>query len=653
MPAQINYKKFGVIFLIIAAIIGLAYFMIRPFLMGFLIEKKLAALQSNLHCKITYQQVSFENIQGIQFLGLQAEAQNKSWHFSVDSLAIRWTLFSALQSVPDIMDLRIGHLNYREFQSRTTSKPLILDTTQKRSSWKDRILKVPGFLSKIFTLFPANVHFRSGNIFLADTAHQFQVVIQDFYPNSKGLAGNISLKQDTLDAYKLQCQLAVDKHIRKITGFLKANSEAFIPVGYFSTSLPQFYFDSLTFETESSKYSGDEFFLKLRISSHQAKLWHDKLNKEPVSIENFQGYFPIYFDKQAVKIDSSCFIQVNDIRFRSFVQAEFQQASRMQFWVKTDMMPAKQFFTSLPTGMFQSFEGIHVSGDLGFYLNFSIDFHQLDSLFFDAGLVSNTFEYLAPGKIDFSKVNTDFIYYPIHGNRVIHLGRKNTGYVPLANISPLLREAVQQAEDGQFYWHHGFNMAAIRKAIATNIREKRFARGASTLTMQFVKNVFLKHEKRLSRKLEEMLIVWLIENKRLVSKDRILELYLNLIEWGPDIYGAKEAAAFYFAKSPADITLSEALFLAMIIPRPLGFKYHFNPETGQLETFNTLFYKVVANHLLINKVITQPDYDSLKVIVTLNGPAKTYLRYREVSHSDSLKDETIIPDSLSRDFWEF
>ncbi|MCZ2356835.1 MAG: transglycosylase domain-containing protein [Bacteroidia bacterium] len=633
------YKLSAVLIILIS---GLGYFWLRPMIAKTLLEKKIIALEEKQHCKISFKEISVEGLQKLNLQNLQITANQDNWRLTVDSLSLEWSFFSLFKTIPEVTALRIGNLNYTEIKTQLHNNKQ--DTAEKNTvNWKQRLLRIPSSLSKIVALTPAYIQLHSGNFLFTDSIHQLNIKLIDFQPKEKYFTGIIQLKQDSLPPQQLNCHLTIDKQQHKILGQLKSKQEVFLPTGYFLPSLPLIYFDSLGFDIHLLSKSQDEATLSLKMNSYKFKIWHDKLSKEDISCENIQAYIPLHFDKESFSVDSSCFVQLNNIRFQNYFQVWLDPDWRIQASIKMNGTPAEQFFASLPAGMFQSFEGIQTKGQLSFYANLEIDFQQLDSLHFDAGLIGKPFAYIAPGKVDFSKVNGDFVYYPIHGSKPIRLGSGSADYVPLSNISPLLRESVQQAEDGRFYWHHGFNMEAINKAITVNIKEKRFVRGASTLTMQFVKNVFLKHEKRLARKLEEMLIVWLIENEHLVSKDRILELYLNLIEWGPDIYGAKAASAFYFAKKPADLTLSEALFLAMIIPRPLGFRYHFNPQTGQLEEFNTLFYKVVAGHLLANKVISQTDYDSLKVAVTLKSPAKTYLRSNLEAPEDSLSNQDISP----------
>lgn len=115
-----------------------------------------------------------------------------------------------------------------------------------------------------------------------------------------------------------------------------------------------------------------------------------------------------------------------------------------------------------------------------------------------------------------------------------------------------------------------------------DLKERRFARGGSTISMQLVKNVFLNRRKNIARKLEEALIVWLIEQNRLTSKERMFEVYLNIAEWGPGVYGLLEASEFYFGKRPSQLTLEECIYLASIIPKPKHYRSSFEAN-GRVE----------------------------------------------------------------------
>jgi hypothetical protein len=154
------------------------------------------------------------------------------------------------------------------------------------------------------------------------------------------------------------------------------------------------------------------------------------------------------------------------------------------------------------------------------------------------------------------------------------IGERSTGpgsdnWTSLETISPYMQVAVLTTEDGAFLHHHGFNRAAIRSALIANLKARRFVRGASTITMQLAKNLFLGREKTLSRKLEEVILTDYLEQT--FTKDEMMELYLNVIEFGPAVYGIGAAADYYFGRSPAELNLAESLFLASLLPSPLRY----------------------------------------------------------------------------------
>lgn len=143
-------------------------------------------------------------------------------------------------------------------------------------------------------------------------------------------------------------------------------------------------------------------------------------------------------------------------------------------------------------------------------------------------------------------------------------------WVKLSQISPYLIKAVLISEDDKFYIHEGFDLEGIMEAIKKDIKKRRFVAGGSTISQQLAKNLFLTPEKTISRKIKEAIITWRLE--RNLSKKRILELYLNVVEWGPGIFGAEAAANYYFGKHASELTPEEAARLAAVLPNPL--RYH-------------------------------------------------------------------------------
>jgi monofunctional biosynthetic peptidoglycan transglycosylase len=144
--------------------------------------------------------------------------------------------------------------------------------------------------------------------------------------------------------------------------------------------------------------------------------------------------------------------------------------------------------------------------------------------------------------------------------------RKRYRFVPLAGISPDLRHAVIAAEDGRFYQHRGFDWEEMGKVLERDLERGRLGRGASTITQQLVKNLFLSARRSLVRKGIEFTLVPPAE--LILPKQRILELYLNVIEWGPGVYGAEAAARYHYGTSAARLNREQAARLAAILPAP-------------------------------------------------------------------------------------
>jgi monofunctional glycosyltransferase len=178
--------------------------------------------------------------------------------------------------------------------------------------------------------------------------------------------------------------------------------------------------------------------------------------------------------------------------------------------------------------------------------------------------------------------------------------RINQIWVPLSKISPYLSKAVLIAEDDKFWSHEGFDYEAIEKAIEKDIKMKRFKFGGSTISQQLARNLYLSSEKSLLRKIREAIITWRME--RVLSKRRILELYLNVVEWGDGIFGVEAASRHYYGKSSSELTPQEAARLAVVLPNPR--KY--NPLGDQRYVVNR---SNILYHIMIRRGIVIPEYE--------------------------------------------
>ncbi|TGE23646.1 penicillin-binding protein [Hymenobacter aquaticus] len=311
---------------------------------------------------------------------------------------------------------------------------------------------------------------------------------------------------------------------------------------------------------------------------------------------------------------------INGVRRRSETLAGLQVKAD----VESAETPANTFFEALPEGMFNTLEGMRGEGTLTYRLHLNLDMNQLDSLEFNSGLTPKNFRISRFGRENLNKLNEEFPYtaYNDQGDSVktFLVGPSNPDFTPYNEVADYLKGAIMTAEDPRFMTHKGFMEKAFVKSAIQNIKEKRFARGGSTISMQLVKNVFLTRQKTVTRKIEEALIVWLIENTRLVSKERMFEVYLNIIEWGPKIYGVHEASRFYFDKQPGNLNLSESLYLASIIPRPKRYQASFN-QYGEMRSSARYFHRLIADLMERKGMISEGDRESVTYSLSFPGRA--------------------------------
>ncbi len=406
--------------------------------------------------------------------------------------------------------------------------------------------------------------------------------------------------------------------------------------------------DTLRAELRDVDRSGGEFRLEGAGSVRNLRINHPAIARTDVLVSRAAVDANLFVGENYVGVDSSSTLHLGEISARPFVKYTLpetpgQTTKVYELQLHTDMLDAQSLFNSFPQGLFESLEGMQVSGKLKYDLAFRLDTALPDSVKFNSGLTQDNFRVVKMGRTDFAAINKPFVYTPYEKGKPVRdiiVGPENPDYTPLNQISPDLRNALLTSEDYNFFTHKGFNEKAFRVSIATNFKEKSFKRGASTVSMQLVKNAFLNRNKTLSRKIEEILIVWLIENEHIVPKERMYEVYLNIIEWGRNIYGIGEAARYYFAKSPADLNLGESIFLAFVVPRPKAALNWFIPG-GTLQVRNVRGYFKLIGRIMARRGLTTPDsgaygfYD----VRLREGLRREVAPVDSLSQSDSLTTE--------------
>lgn len=333
-------------------------------------------------------------------------------------------------------------------------------------------------------------------------------------------------------------------------------------------------------------------------------------------------------------LDSSSTIYLKDASFHPYVKYTLSPNKIYELKINVAEQDAQTILAAFPQGLFESLDDMQVSGKMRYNLDFYLDSATPDSVRFNSTLTPSDFKILKWGKTNLQKINNTFVYTPYeYGKpmRNIVIGPSNPNFTPLADVSFNFRNAILTSEDPSFFRHHGFVEESIRKSIAVNFKEKRFKRGGSTISMQLVKNVFLSRQKTLSRKAEEILIVWLIENNRLISKERMLEVYFNIIEMGPNVYGIGEASRHYFSKAPYELSVGEGIFLANIVPRPKAALYKFSSD-GHLKPYLLPYFNFIGQ-TMAKRGLTPVD---------TNGYGFYSVQLRESLRQYLLPDSTLI-----------
>jgi len=201
-----------------------------------------------------------------------------------------------------------------------------------------------------------------------------------------------------------------------------------------------------------------------------------------------------------------------------------------------------------------------------------------------------------------ARLRGDFIFSSDEGpgpHQPIDVSPASPEFIALRDVPLLFVRTLLLAEDTGFYGHRGIDLRELPTALITNWSRGGAARGASTITQQLAKNLFLSRDKQLGRKLQELAITFLLESA--LGKERILEIYLNIIEWGPDLRGLRPAARHYFGREPRALTPAEMAFLVAIIPGPIKYQSSFahgTPGPGLRSLIDALLAKLRSVHAI-------------------------------------------------------
>lgn len=258
---------------------------------------------------------------------------------------------------------------------------------------------------------------------------------------------------------------------------------------------------------------------------------------------------------------------------RLLVRGEYRRAGsahRLRGEFEVPLTACQSMLDSAPEGLAARIKAMRLAGSFGIKGKARFDTARLDRDFDLDWDVSNTCRVVeAPPELHvdrFKRVFRRKAYSPDGLPVEVESGPGTPGWVPYRSISRFMEVAVMTTEDSGFHRHRGFDAEAIRNSIRENLRRRRFVRGASTISMQLAKNLYLERTKNLSRKLQEAMLTMYLEQE--LTKEQIIELYLNVVEFGPMVFGISAASQHYFNTEAAQLSLSQALYIASILPNP-------------------------------------------------------------------------------------
>ncbi|HEU0137512.1 MAG TPA: transglycosylase domain-containing protein [Flavobacterium sp.] len=640
-------KILGVLFVVMI----IAFFIFRESLLQTAISKVSDKMRRDYQSEFTIKEAHFDGLSGVSMREIALVPQNGDTLFRVSSMKTSinfWRLF--------IGDIQLGTLfiedgfihliknkngsNYEAFV-RQQQKSEVEESNEKGNIAR-RAYRI---LNTALDLIPIDMHVENVSLMLDNNGRKITLALRQLELVDKKLESSISVSTGSFSQNWKISGFADPRNNQTDLRFFNSDSGQILLPYIDERYNLKTAFDSIRLNVANIEMDGGELHIDGFTSVVNLTVNHPKIASKDVIINNARFDYRFLFGSDFMAIDSTSSAKLDRITVKPYIAYNVEEDTIYTLKMDIPKMKAQNFIESLPQGLFTNFEGMVAQGEFDYHLNIVYNKNKPRALVFNSKLNQNNLKIIKYGAANLSKINSSFTYRAIENGRpqrAILVSPENINYTPLASISPFLKNAVLTNEDPSFYRHRGFISDAFKQSIIQNLKTKKFTRGASTISMQLVKNVFLTRVKTLSRKLEEILLVYLLENTGITSKSRMLEVYFNVIEWGPNVYGVGEAAMFYFQKHPAELTLNESLFLAGIVPRPKAFMWNFTAE-GELKGYVARRNNYIGNLMRRRGLIDAADtiYKSLPVI--LRGRARSFVVKTPV---DSLQVDSLYIDDL-------
>lgn len=627
-------RKTALILVIACVTLILASLLFRNAVLSYYLDRRIAAFNTAYGAELKVEKAQIRWFSALRVTGISLRPAGGDTLVKIDTVTARLHFFRMIGGRISLSDLELRHAECSFVRHDSiTNYMFLLDRTPRRDSADSTVRKIDfgarlgRILGIIFDKIPERLTVRDVRMEALSDGHEVRLTVDHAEIRDHRFSFPVRVQEDSLDAvWNLEGLVEKSRRTVDVTMHGVSGGRVTMPfIGYrwnagISLDTMAFRLTARAGETGETVVEGTAGVTGLSVS-------HRRIAARPVGFGTLRMDYVIRAGDGFIELDSASQITFERLRFNPYFCYRRDTSHQIALSTHVPWFPAEDLFASLPEGLFIVVSGIKTEGELAFRLDFAVDLSRPDSLRFDSELLRRGFRIRSYGISNLTRMDSTFEYTAYEGDvpvRTFSVGPENPMFRPLERIPAHLQYSVLTAEDGGYYQHRGFLTDALRESIAANIKERRFVRGGSTITMQLVKNVFLSRSKTIARKLEEMLIVWMIENHQLTSKERMLEVYLNIIEWGPGIYGAAEASRFYFNKDVTRLTYAESIFLASIIPKPKWYRSSFD-SSGHLRPEMAGYYRLVSQKMLAKGWISQQETDRLVPDVELKGAAASRL----------------------------
>ena len=648
-----KFFKFMTLLALLAVLAAGVLYWQRNTLLDRVLRSKIAKVEADRNIHIDFGSVNLDGLRNLQLTDLCVMPSKDDTLVTLGKAEAKVSLMNLLRRSIVLKRLRLADVDLRLVDTagvrnfdrlmrgreivakvQPNDTLVVADSLSEAGGYSARISQI---LALFFRVVPDEINIREMNVSLQKDSDFIHAYLPEFSIDDKNYNTSVEVTENGL-SQKFLLSGSFSKKDRSLDCNVSSANGCPAKIPYVASKFGvEVRFDSLQLQFREKRDEADLLQLDGRLNFAHLSVKHPKLSDTLVSFPSGGIDYLLNVHPDGFELDSASVVTVNQLQFSPYVKVTPRPEMKLRLSIHKGFFPSQQLFASLPDGLFKNLEGIRTKGDLSYDLDLDLDMAEVDSLKFYSFLGKRDFKIEHYGKTNFALMNEPFVYSAYENGALVRsfeVGEGNPDFRPLEKISPYLQWAVMFSEDGAFYGHKGFLPTALTASIIQNIKEGRFARGGSTISMQLIKNLYLSRDKTLTRKLEEALIVWLVENNRLASKQRMLEIYLNIIEWGPGVYGANEASRFYFDKDVSKLTPEEAIFMACVSPRPKKFYWMFD-EHNELHAYVEGHYNVVGKRMLDNQVITESQFEKLKPSVKLTGKAKSYLKGSEkVSEAD-------------------